>query len=350
MKIIKRLFYVACGFAFGSAILVFFVLTFPISGAPRMYEKSDAYNARKKIPNQKYVYSSGWFFQIGSKVTINNEGFHSARDYFKGENNGIAVIGDSLVELVMVDEDHLFDKILGRDFYTAGSKVEVFNLSAAGAGLGDIFKFIKFGQERLGCKCAVIKLSYLDISDDISRNHGHFAYLPQSDGSYSVQEIPHNQSSEFYKDFALIRFFFFNLGLNPKDIKAKLAAAFDMAPKTPQQKPDTSRVLTAAERKLFDTFLNDTISTLGLENILILYQESGKYPSINQEMSDIFKSRRLEYVNVSEILKDSSPRKMYSFYNDAHWNKNAVEKICAAIVNTDFAARIKARACDTNPK
>ena len=134
----------------------------PTSHLPMTTAVNTKHVAKPILPNQGVVYSRGWMFQIGNFVEINADGFHSGTDYKRcSDDNSVAFVGDSMVENIMVDSEHLMHPTLARKFVNRSTNISVYSLGNSGAGLGDIVNFMRLGREKYNIKYFIIKIRLL---------------------------------------------------------------------------------------------------------------------------------------------------------------------------------------------
>lgn len=97
-------------------------------------------------PNQEYVFSKGWNFEIVNRGRINNYGFVNEQDYAKhaDDDGPVVVIGDSYVEAMMVPYE---DTVQGRLSRIVTSDRRVYSLGASGSQLADYLQYAKFASD-----------------------------------------------------------------------------------------------------------------------------------------------------------------------------------------------------------
>ena len=124
----------------GASLLPFLVLELalrlsPVSTSTGAVVLDDRNPVLRYAPNQSYVWSKGWRFEIVNTGRINNYGFVNDQDYAKHAEDGPVVgIGDSYVEAMMVPYKQTGQ---GRLSHLLTSDRLVYSLGISGAQLAD---------------------------------------------------------------------------------------------------------------------------------------------------------------------------------------------------------------------
>ena len=287
-------------------------------------EVYDNYITKKREPNIVGIFSKGWWFQLGNKVHINEQGFHSKNPYKKPlNNNSIAIIGDSLIESTLVESQKLFHPTLETKFKENGINATVYSLGISGAGLGDYTKYASYAKDKFGTTKFIIKIQNGDILDDIAQNPAHFFYKKENDTvklSYKKQKYKLGSI-----DIKFPRYIAINLGLTPTSIFEKFKVKiFGKSKKA--QNTTKEHNLDAKSNLILSKFLDDItlLAENKKDNLLFLVHGKTNLPFIIQKLEE----RKLEYILIHPMIKSTD-----IFYNDAHWNAKAINKISNAIVS-----------------
>lgn len=115
---------------------------FPVSTSTGAMVVDDRNPVLRYTPNQSYVWSKGWRFEIVNSGRINNYGFVNEQDYAKHAEDGPVVgIGDSYVEACMVPYQQT---VQGRLSRLRTHKRLVYSIGISGAQLADYLAFEEF--------------------------------------------------------------------------------------------------------------------------------------------------------------------------------------------------------------
>jgi len=302
----KKFFTTAAKISLG-AVLAFAVWEiaariFPVCALPITSGKSAEYVAKPILPNQSTVYSRGWLFQIGNRVEINADGFHSGTDYKRcADGNAAAFVGDSMIENIMVDSAHLLHPVLQGKFRAA---------------------------------------------PDIHQNDGHFCYVLEN-GAASIKLFPKNTGFEKFKNVAVLRYLFSNIQLLPNSFAKKLRAALGLKESVGASNAAVVEKLSPTEEKLFDAFLSDALKIVKSDPKRILFLVRGEK---KQTISDKLAARGFEVVDIDAATECKSEADLSHFHNDSHWNARGIERVCLAVAKTEFFAEIARRGAQKNAR
>ena len=348
----KKFFTVSAKISLG-AVLAFAVWEiaariFPVCALPITSGKSTEYVAKPILPNQSTIHSRGWLFQIGNRVEINADGFHSGTDYKRSEDgNAVAFVGDSMIENIMVDSAHLLHPVLQGKFKAVSAEVPVYSFGNSGAGMGDIVNFMRLASEKYNVGNFIIKFDYRDILDDIHQNDGHFCYVLEN-GAASIKLFPKNTGFEKFKSVAVIRYLFSNIQLLPNSFAKKLRAALGLKESVGASNTAVGEKLSPAEEKLFDAFLSDALKIVNSDTKRILFLLRGGEKK--QTISDKLAARGFGVVDVDAATECKLTSALSHFHNDSHWNARGIERVCLAVAKTEFFAEIARRAANKSTR
>lgn len=319
---------------------------FPVCTLPITSGKSTEYVAKPILPNQSTVYSRGWLFQIGNRVEINADGFHSGTDYERcADGNAAAFVGDSMIENIMVDSAHLLHPVLQGKFKAASAEVPVYSFGNSGAGMGDIVNFMRLASEKYNIGNFIIKFDYRDILDDVHQNDGHFCYVLEN-GAASIKLFPKNTGFEKFKSVAVLRYLFSNIQILPSSFAKKFRAALGLKESVGASNAAVVEKLSPTEEKLFDAFLSDALEIVKSDPKRILFLVRGD--EMKKSICEKLAARGFEVVDVDAATECKSEADLSHFHNDSHWNARGIERVCLAVAKTEFFAEIARRGANKN--
>lgn len=333
-KFYTRFFGIILGGIAGLIAVEFALRILPTCQIPISENTDDEFLPKKLNPHQNGIYTKAWFFQIGAHYNTNNLGFISKKEYkpVDASKNSTVIIGDSLVELIMVEENGRFAARIESEAKRDGASLSAFDLGINGAGIADIYKFAKFAVTKLHSKSIIIKLDYGDIKDNYSKGAGHFYYVPSQNGDYDIIRIKKNESYQKFKNIAFVRYLFLNLTIRPQNFMQKFKSVLGISSET---KSDLSANMTDEDRRLTTKFLSDLKKLVNgdTSRIMFIVRESGGH---GDEIKSILKIEKFDFISVNDAHKDASIVNMYTFHNDSHWNPNGVCKIVSEIKKKHF--------------
>jgi hypothetical protein len=131
-------------------------------------------------PSQEYQITQGNLFQIRARKRTNNEGFFSDLDVLEGDTNSrVAVIGDSFVEAVQVENRETIharlDSLLPPDW-------TVYGIGSSGSALPQYLAYARYACERLKPKALVFVIYQNDFQESIAGKSpvaGHHYFTSQ---------------------------------------------------------------------------------------------------------------------------------------------------------------------------
>ena len=137
---------------------------FPVSSATSAMELNDQNPILQYQPNQSYVFSKGWQFEIVNTGRINNYGFVNDQDYVKHAVDGpLVIIGDSYVEAMMVPYEQT---VQGRLSRLLTPNRLVYSLGLSGAQLADYLSFAQYASNEFH-PCAMV---FIVIGNDFDES------------------------------------------------------------------------------------------------------------------------------------------------------------------------------------
>jgi hypothetical protein len=202
-------------------ILLELVFRFVIPAANKpdlLFDRKDQIIHFDTSKNRQGVFTVGKFAQQRGRWSVNNFGWNSPVNY-KQEKDGklrIAVIGDSFIESLMVDNTKTFPSLL-RDF--SSDSWEVYPFGISGAPLSQYLHMSRYASRYFDPDIFVLNIVYNDFDESLSSFSGnpYFKKL-HVDSSRRVTEtspvpykLPFHQ--RLLKRSALVRYMYDNLKL-----------------------------------------------------------------------------------------------------------------------------------------
>ena len=211
-KVLSRFFLIILGIFLTLTLLEIFLRLFPVADVVSRLPMNETQPLAKFQPNRSVIYSLGWnFYQIAYKKT-NNDGFYNNLNYTENPNKPvIAVIGDSYVEAMQVNNENTFFALLQKEF----PNYYFYSFGASGAQLPTYLTYAKYAVKKYKAK----KLIFIIISNDFDesfyeyKNYAGFQYFTHNGTIYTVYYKP-SKIKRLLKKSTLVRYLFFNLQVN----------------------------------------------------------------------------------------------------------------------------------------
>ena len=127
-------------------------------------------------PNRNVTYSMNWNFEQVSRKRVNNFGFLSDYDYEKSVKEPlIAVIGDSYVEALQVDNNESFHGLLKNKL---GDSARVYAFGSSGTALSGYLAYVEWVKKNFDPQMLIINI----VGNDFDESW--FKYRPAAPHSY----------------------------------------------------------------------------------------------------------------------------------------------------------------------
>lgn len=308
----------------------------PTSDAFLLQKVTDENNILRLEASKTITNSLGAdFYQLAEKQT-NNYGFVSSFDYLANSNPDVIVIGDSYVEAMQVDNEESIGEVISR----IDNQLTVYQMGISGVSLSQYLKMLAFAESEFGAKEYVIVVVGNDFDESLCGYRikgGTWCF----DELMRLRFIPfHGYSKSRYlaRHSAFLRYVFFNLGLNWREIVSSLGLTDTNLPASHQYAGNTERFksesVSSKSRLVIDRFF-ETIVNMGLQNRLTIVLDADRsdvYQDIRSEsyfndMRDHMLSRSNDVgVNIIDLdpifrgdYKQNAER--FEFPTDGHWNE-----------------------------
>jgi hypothetical protein len=162
---------------------------FPVSTSTGATVLDDRNPVFRYAPNQPYVFSEGWRFEIVNTGRINNYGFVNEQDYAKHAENGpVVIIGDSYVEAFMVPYQQT---VQGRLSRLLTHNRLVYSIGVSGAQLADYLAYAEFARNEFH-PCAMV---FIVVGNDFDESLAKYKAGP----GYHFEQVASTS------DFRLVR-------------------------------------------------------------------------------------------------------------------------------------------------
>lgn len=309
----------------------------------------------RATPNRVVQISKGWNFMLANKKRVNNVGFLNKQDYtVEGGRPLVAVVGDSYVEALQVNDDEPYFALLAQENFD----VRVYSFGFSGAGLSQYLAWIKFAQENYHNDYLVINVVGNDFDESLKKydwQNGFHHYDADQNGNLHLvrRDWEMNPFTEIILQSVLARYLIYHLHI--LDIVALVKQRFS------KQEEYVGNVVANVDRireedsyRAIDAFLRDLPSYSGLpvHKIMfvidadrgVVYNPSPEYLLQSKEtyvskMSEYLKQKATELgCTVIEIVdvfsKDyQQHRQRFEFVKegDGHWNARGHRIIAEAI-------------------
>jgi hypothetical protein len=335
----------------------------PVSSPPRNVPIGANNPIYHRVPNQDFVISHGWSFDIVAKKRSNNYGFISRQDYHPDTATPLlAIIGDSQVEGGFVQDDLTMD---GRLQKIVGTHGRVYSFGFGGLQLPMYLAYARYARQNFrpdGMVFVIVGNDY-DESISIFNNKPNFYFFyPTEDGKLTWKLNPYrlNIDDRILRYSALYRYFKNNLNgvaqieyvrgkintlLSPEKTSSKAIATY-ARDTTKDTNPDPERVHWS--KKGVDEFLRLLPETTGLPpGKILLVVEGRSYPEDLAKpfaFPDMMREYLLrqaqqtgyETIDLQAVFIENYRRhqKRFEFPKDSHWSGVGHQVIAEQIENS----------------
>ena len=287
------------------------------------------------------------FYQKAEKRT-NNYGFVSSIDYESGANPDIAVIGDSYVAAMEIDNEESIGELITQ----IDSDLTVYQLGVSGVPLSQYMKMIDFALSEFNPKEFLVVVVGNDFDESLC--------------SYRIKEgtwcFDDNMDLKFYpfhgysalrstaRQSAFIRYVVFNAGVNWRRVVSAigltdkgLSAAHEYAGNTERVKPE---IIAAQSRLVIDKFF-ELVANRDLSNRLTIILDADRndiysglhsasyFSDMRNYLIGVASKFGVAVIDMEPIFRsDFSQHKLrFNFPTDAHWNEHTHRLAAEAFLN-----------------
>lgn len=326
---------------------------FPVSTSTGAMTLDDGNPVMRYTPNQDYVFSKGWNFEIVNRGRVNNYGFVNEQDYTKhGEADGpVVVIGDSYVEAMMVPFEQT---VQGRLSRVLASHHPVYSLGVSGAQLADYLRYAEFARDEFHPCMMIFVIVGNDFDESLvqyARGVGyHFERVADTSAFHIVRTDYHpSRWKRFIRHSALVRYLWKTVGVGSlSDLVSRKSTAYagnTEASASPERVADSQAAV--------DFFLHELPQRAHLPASRILFVVDAPRPDLyatkgtSQERRSYFDLMRRYFLAQAADLGyealDMQPRfkarhqldgARFEFPIDGHWNGRGHEEAANAILGS----------------
>jgi len=332
---------------------------YPVSTSTGAMALDDRNPVMRYAPNQEYVFSKGWNFEIVNRGRINNYGFVNEQDYTRhGEADGpIVVIGDSYVEAMMVPYEQTVQGRLSR--LLAGQRL-VYSIGTSGSQLADYMAYADFARNEFHPFLMVVVIVGNDFDESLiqyTRGVGyHFERVPDEPGFRIVRtDYRPSRWKQFFRHSALVRYLWKTVGVGSlSDLASRKSIAYagnTDASASPERVADSQAAV--------DYFLRELPRHAGLPASRILFVVDAPRPDLyaaratEPERRSYFDLMRRYFLTRAADFGyeaiDMQPRfkarhqldgARFEFPNDGHWNAVGHEEAAKAVAGSYTLQRL----------
>lgn len=327
----------------------------PVTTATRMMATHDGNPIGRLTPNQEFVFSKGWRFDIVNRGHVNNYGFVNNLDYTRHTSDGpMVIVGDSYVEAMMVPYE---ETVHGRLAVRRETGALVYSVGLSGAQLADYVGYAEYAWKEFRPRSIVFIIVGNDFDESLSqyKEGPGFRFVPNSEGNDLKLMRKDYQPSElksWIRHSALIRYLWCTAGIgqmwvfgNNVEYVGNTAA-------------DASQERLANSRKAIDQFLTELSRRVGLDVTRILFVVDGMRPALYsaegrlRARGSYFDEMRCYFLTAAarkgyEVI-DMEPRFIarharehvhFEWSIDGHWNSAGHQEAAEAIATSDVYRR-----------
>lgn len=324
---IKNIFQICIGSLIAiSAIEVTLQLS-PVSTSTQMGYSQDEY-VKTYPANYAFKSSDGWDMRHPTTQTTNNLGFASSQT-LTPDANAIAVIGDSFVEGIAVEEPLRIATQLANKL----SEHQVFMLGFRGTSLIDYADRAQWAAKMLGVNQFIFVLSNSDVWESICGTGQHLRRCidPQLN---SMKELPVESRGRLYQlasYSAVAQYMLVHLRLSASALRAKLPFSTKQEPGQSGHLSNNLRLVEPAELRSIEYFINELVKIPGNRVLLAVDCNRGsiyknQVPPRHASLKLLIERARSLGFAVADSCEEftsiytSSKKRFDASLTDSHWN------------------------------
>ena len=337
---------------------------FPVSSSTAAMAVNDHNPILRYLPNQQYVYSKGWQFEIVNNGRINNYGFLNEQDYAVHAGDGpVVVIGDSYVEAMMVPYE---ETIQGRLSRLLKPKRLVYSLGISGAQLADYLAFAQFAWNEFHPSAMVFVVVGNDFDESLAKystgpGH-HFEHV--SDTS-DLRLVRTDYRPSFWKSMmrhsALARYLWKTVGVG--HISDAVSQRFEKSGRYVGNTEASATIERLADSQMaVDHFFRELPDRAGIPKSRILFVLDGVRPDVysaSGELSEpnsyfhlmrryfLAKASKLGYETIDMhprfVARHQRDGARFEFRIDGHWNGLGHQEAAEAVADSRTLQAVVAR-------
>ncbi|ALA60770.1 hypothetical protein [Nitrospira moscoviensis] len=322
---------------------------FPVSTSTGAMALDDRNPVMRYTPNQVYVFSKGWNFEMVNRGRINNYGFVNEQDYTKhGEADGpIVVIGDSYVEALMVPYE---ETVQGRLSRLLGPRRLVYSIGTSGSQLADYLAYAQFAGSEFHPCAMVFVIVGNDFDESLvqySRGVGYHFERVAGESRFRMVRTDYHPSGwkQLMRHSALVRYLWKTVGVGGLSLASASSAEY-----VGNTDASASHERVAASQAAVDYFLRELPHRAHLPASRIVFVVDAPRPDLysasgaREEGRSYFHLMRRYFLAAAAGLGyetiDMHPRfkarhqsdgTRFEFPIDGHWNGRGHEEAAKAV-------------------
>lgn len=310
------------------------------SDSPDVY--FDQFLGNRYLPNQTGSYIKGKKQEIYAKYTINNDGWNYAADYKNDKDKNIyriAVVGDSFIEALQVNNDRSYPYILQKLLKSQNQNVQVYSFGHSGANFLHYFYMTDYVQRNYNPDLIIVNLVLNDFDESLYGLNRKDNWSLKPYYQDFVEVIPQKASNLNFKrtirKSALARFLTLNLDLvNTSPILNKLFYA-----ETKNYKDTTQIREQFSNEQFLQSMINYTIAkyenSFGNSKIIFVIDGNRQtlYKGLDPKLEQNYKINlsikkasekfNIKVIDLTDMFKNDwdEKHKMFNWEIDDHWNE-----------------------------
>jgi hypothetical protein len=324
---------------------------FPVSTSTHAMALDDANPVMRYTPNQDYVFSKGWNFEMVNRGRINNYGFVNEQDYVKHREDGpVVVIGDSYVEALMVPYE---ETLHGRLSRLLGPRRPVYSIGTSGSQLADYLAYAEFASNEFHPCVMVVVIVGNDFDESLVQYRKgvgyHFEPIP-GEATFRIVRTDYHPSGwkQVMRHSALVRYLWKTVGVGGLSLASASSAEY-----VGNTDASASHERVAASQAAVDYFLRELPRRANLPASRIVFVVDAPRPDLysdsgaGEEGKSYFHLMRRYFLTAAAGLGyeaiDMHPRfkarhqldgSRFEFRIDGHWNGRGHEEAAKAVLGT----------------
>jgi hypothetical protein len=357
-RIKKCLFYF---FGFGLSILFTLIfLEFALRFLPviRPFDRTGGVSADETLrylPNQRTVFSQGKFFDFPVTKVTNNYGFVSEREYVKGSNPSVVVIGDSYVEAMQVP----YQRSIAGKLEELMAPSKVYSIGVSGAPLSQYLHYAEYAKREFSPEAFVFVIVGNDFDESlcgVKPQRGFYCFNEQM--SLVLSERGEGLLRAAARKSSLIRYLVFHLNLDWRRLfssfccsKAQFSTPRLYVANTESKKSDA--IVEGSKKAVNEFFylLKKTVETTPVFFIIdadreLIYSGEKDNQSFFEQLRETFleEAEKLSFpvVDLHQVFLQSFKihGDRFEFLADGHWNEKGHQLAAEAVFRTINFGRV----------
>ena len=319
---------------------------------------------RRFEPNRSFKYSKNWNLCLVQQLKSNNYGFISTIDYDPLSSIPLtAVIGDSFIEAVMVDQSRTAVAVLNTAFQ--GSR-RFYAFATSGSQISSYLAYAKYAKKEFRPDHYIFLLVGNDFDESLFSygvEAGCHYFVENSAGGFTLKRFDYEVGllQKIFRKSALLMYINMNLQIRSRLNLVWTRMKDTVSGRKPEYVGQTNASvdssIEADSKKAIDTFFEMLESTCGVPRKNILIGIDGMrpqlYDAVNLRNADgsyfshmrkyvLFKARILGHpvIDMQPVFEQDYAANKLSFeypqHNDGHWNERAHDLFARQVIESGF--------------